>query len=331
MEKEEIKRLLTLYTENFLEYYKKTIDRDYSQILAERNKGLLHLSILPLYDRKLGGDVALSACITERFSYIYFIFKAGVPFENIIWAEDIEEFKTEPFIYQTYLQQEARVKEFLKVGAKFNSPYIGRIFFPGRLFTQAESTIVKTAKDGGSSDAHSQARVAEKQLAQLQELSTEIGTKIGFKNEYSDLKGLRKDSINENQRGVAFEKLVRSTFDFYGWKIKEVKKKGEQIDFTGIFEGNHIIGEVRWKAKPIESKEIRDFIGKLNPRPQSIGLFISCSGYTDDVKEVLTQNQDKIVITFDSNDIEEIFIKETNPGDIFSKKLRDRYDLIFSY
>jgi hypothetical protein len=89
---------------------------------------------------------------------------------------------------------------------------------------------------------------------------------------------LASADMSPQARGQEFEKLWREVLDFYGWKPKKVRIPGEDNDFTAIYQGLHILGEVRWFDKPMNGGKMREFLAKLDPRPQTIGLFVSISG-----------------------------------------------------
>lgn len=250
------KQNISEYIKTYLDYYKKVVDQDYPHLLPVRNENALDLSILPLYDRKLGKDVALLAFYTDSGLYIYFIRKQKTIFEKIVFADNDTEFNGEPFTLKTYEQKEDIIKKNVSAGAKYGNPYIGSIVIPGRIPIDNKASLIKLGKSSGAQKAHQDAKVAAKQILQIDMIYEELGVKIGFKNEYIALRSLRKSTISKQKRGVEFEKLIRNLLDFYGWNTKEIKKTGEQIDFTAIFEGNHIIGEIRWFTESIEAKEM---------------------------------------------------------------------------
>lgn len=77
----------------------------------------------------------------------------------------------------------------------------------------------------------------------------------------------------------------------------------------------------------MKSSKIRDFLAKLDPRPQTIGLFVSHSGIDNGAKSAIRRsNNTKTVIVFEKGDIECILLHGGDLGGIFSEKLRDFYD-----
>lgn len=140
------------------------------------------------------------------------------------------------------------------------------------------------------------------------------------------------DEKNKQERGRKFELLWHDILDFYGWKPKKFRISGEENDFTAIYQGNHILGEVRWfdDDKPMTGSKMREFLGKLDPRPRTIGLFVSHSGFDKGAISVARRAVNtKTVVLLDKTTIEKILLGQSDPSNIFEEKLRDVYDSIF--
>jgi hypothetical protein len=140
---------------------------------------------------------------------------------------------------------------------------------------------------------------------------------------------LKDSDMSPQARGYAFEELWRQVLALHGWKPKKFRIPGEENDFTAIYQGLHILGEVRWFDTPMNGGKMREFLAKLDPRPQTIGLFISYSGVDPGGWSVVRRAvNSKTVVIFTKADIEKVMLG-TDPGPIFDEKLRDAYDYIF--
>jgi hypothetical protein len=151
------------------------------------------------------------------------------------------------------------------------------------------------------------------------------------KSEFSDrYRQLLKSGTRSQDRGNAFEELWRQVLGFYGWKPKKFRISGEENDFTALYQGLHILGEVRWFSRPMNGAKMREFLAKLDPRPQTIGLFVSHSGINKGGMAVVRRSVNtKTVVIFGKTDIEKVILGAADPGLIFEEKLRDAYDYIF--
>jgi hypothetical protein len=120
--------------------------------------------------------------------------------------------------------------------------------------------------------------------------------------------------------------------DFYGWKTKKFRIPGEENDFTAIYQGLHILGEVRWFNEPMNGGKLREFLGKLDPRPQTIGLFISHSGLDEGARSVVRRAvNSKTVVVFGRKEIEDVILERNDPGAIFEEELRKVYDYVLEF
>jgi hypothetical protein len=75
--------------------------------------------------------------------------------------------------------------------------------------------------------------------------------------------------------------------------------------------------------------KMREFLGKLDPRPQTIGLFVSHSGLDNGAWSVVRRAvNSKTVVVFERADIEAVLVHHEDIGAIFNRKLRDAYDYL---
>jgi hypothetical protein len=138
--------------------------------------------------------------------------------------------------------------------------------------------------------------------------------------------------MSPQTRGQEFEKLWRDVLEFHGWHPKKIRIPGEENDFTAIYQGLHILGEVRWfkDDEPMNGGKMREFLGKLDPRPQTIGMFVSHSGIDNGAWSVVRRAvNSKTVTVFERADIESVLVHHEDIGEIFNRKLRVAYDFIF--
>ncbi|WP_433479188.1 hypothetical protein ACQPZP_20450 [Spirillospora sp. CA-142024] len=87
--------------------------------------------------------------------------------------------------------------------------------------------------------------------------------------------------LTPQDRGTQFERLWRDLLSFHGWHPKKIRIRDEDNGFTALYNGLHILGETRWFATPMKGGKMREFLAKLDTRPQTVGLFVLHSGYDD--------------------------------------------------
>jgi hypothetical protein len=76
--------------------------------------------------------------------------------------------------------------------------------------------------------------------------------------------------------------------------------------------------------------KMREFLSKLDPRPQTVGLFVSWSGFDEGAIGVARRSvATKTVVLFEKDDIEKVLLDHVDLGGLFNEKLRAVYDLLF--
>jgi hypothetical protein len=183
------------------------------------------------------------------------------------------------------------------------------------------------AQDAGRNAANAAGTLAQ---AHLPTILAELDRATALQEFGERYNTLRSATERPQQRGIDFEQLWRDVMTFYGWHPKKFEVRGENNDFTAIYDGLHILAEVRWYKKPMSGGRMREFLAKLDPRPRTIGLFISQSGYDKGGLAVVRRSvNSKTVVLFSKLDIEAVLLERRDPGPIFREKVREVYDLLF--
>lgn len=107
----------------------------------------------------------------------------------------------------------------------------------------------------------------------------------------STLVSLETSSLTPQARGSALEPWLRNLLQVCDVSpVLNVMNSGEQIDVTFWYGQMFVIAEVRCRAEPVDTAQMRDFFGKLVERPPfTIGLILSLSGFTDPALEYLSR------------------------------------------
>lgn len=108
-------------------------------------------------------------------------------------------------------------------------------------------------------------------------------------------------ALTAQQRGKRFECWFGELFAAESLKhTLDVRNECEQLDFTVSFGNLFAIGEVRWLSAPVDTRQVRDFFGKLSDRPPFvIGILVSMSGCSRPALNWLaTHSHERTVVTF---------------------------------
>jgi hypothetical protein len=326
--------LVLEYTKEFIKGYSETVDAHYADAKTVMSGAGLDRKYFPLYARKPGVDLAIAVFYTQIDFYLFFLDKPDteiVAMRSAI-ADATSGFGLEWVADTPDERRIQRVREYLgleEAAVLQPAPSLDAVNVPGINFIARDALNIQVeghrhgVNFGNQAGAH-----AESAIPAVQELLRKAANQADITARY---KRLTISGMTAQDRGREFEKLWRDALDSYGWKTKKFRIPGEENDFTAIYQGLHILGEVRWFDRPMNGAKMREFLAKLDPRPQTIGLFISYSGVDEGALSVVRRAvNSKTVVIFSKPDIEKVMLG-SDPGPIFDEKLRDAYDYIFEH
>lgn len=320
----EVEHKVAAYAEALLWSYTATVATNFGATARELESLGQKARLFPLYGRQLGQDTSLALLSTDFDFYLFFIDEPGVMFKT--WQHvDADDGFGQDWTLRTPAAMRARkVREHLGLGEQ---EVLEVINVAGTNFiADTAETMVRDAPHHGSGHANRDGTTAEEQLPTLRSTFETAQVHDGFRNRYQSLLTWTERT---QARGIAFEKLWRDVLGFHGWHPKKITIAGEDNDFTAIRNGAHILGEVRWFAKPMTGSKAREFLAKLDPRPATIGLFISFSGFDNGAHAVFRRAvNSKTVVLFGRSEIDEILLPGTDPGSLFDERLREAYDFL---
>jgi hypothetical protein len=324
--------LLLEYAAEFVKGYTEAIDANYSDTKAVISGAGLDDEYFPLYGRELGVNLGIASFFTQIDFYLFFIDEPGIEIVAIrsALADATSGFDREWTFDTPDERRIQRAREYLGLeDAKVlrPAPYLDAINVPGTNFMARDALNMRVeGRRHGVSFGNQMGAQAEGAVPMVQEALQRAASQADIAGRY----GMLKNSDTSPQaRGNEFEQLWRDVLALYGWKPKKFRIPGEENDFTAIYQGLHILGEVRWFNTPMDGGKMREFLAKLDPRPQTIGLFISYSGIDAGARSVVRRaTNSKTVVIFERADIENVMLG-ADPGPIFDEKLRDAYDYIF--
>lgn len=324
--------LLREYTREFITGYTEVIDTHFQNAKAVIFGAGLGHDYFPLHGRQFGVDVAIAVFYSQIDFYLFFVDEPGkeIKAHRSVTAYNTEEFGLAWVSDTPDERRIQRVREYLGLEeAKIlqPAPSLYAVNVPGINFMARDITNIRVEGRRHGVDFGNQAGArTESALPMVQELLHQASAKADIAVHYILLKN---SDMRPQDRGNAFEQLWRDVLDLHGWKTKKFRIPGEENDFTAIYQGLHVLGEIKWFDKPMTGGKMREFLAKLDPRPQTVGLFISYSGVdAGGMKVVRRSVNTKTVVIFGHEDVEKVMLG-ADPGPIFDEKLRDAYDFIF--
>lgn len=132
-------------------------------------------------------------------------------------------------------------------------------------------------------------------------------------------------STDKQRRGYLLQELLNQLFTLYGIPVVSsfIRNKGsEQIDGAFLLEGWHYIVECRWRNKPSDTREVDGLLAQVGRSgKQTMGLFLSINGWSDNVLHILKQNPAKTILLMDGYDLRTILAEQIDFRDFLLTKI----------
>jgi len=140
---------------------------------------------------------------------------------------------------------------------------------------------------------------------------------------FEDYKELRSLD-DQNRRGIAFEKFLSNLFEAFGLEPRgSFRLKGEQIDGSFILASQTYLLEARWRNKPTDAAQLRDFSGKVERKAHwSRGLFVSHSGFSRVGLEDYSIGHPTNIVCMNGNELSTILLNKLNLPEVIASKVR---------
>ena len=137
---------------------------------------------------------------------------------------------------------------------------------------------------------------------------------------------LSNGSTTPQARGYRLEKLMNSLFEFSNIGVSQSFTRntgGEQIDGAFEFENWYYLVECKWVAAMSGQGDIDGLVGKVNRSgAQTMGMFISVNGWSDNVVNLIKQDPSKKVLLMDGADISAVLSEAIPLVNLLRAKVR---------
>lgn len=128
-------------------------------------------------------------------------------------------------------------------------------------------------------------------------------------------------------RGYLLQSLLHDVFTFLNVTIEKSftrNKNGEQIDGAFIFEGWHYIVECRWREKVSDIRQVDGLLGQvLRSGKQTMGVFFSINGWSQNVPTLLKQNPSKSIILMHGDDFHALLSQKISLDKLLKGKISE--------
>ena len=128
-----------------------------------------------------------------------------------------------------------------------------------------------------------------------------------------------------NRRGYLLQDLLNRLFDLHEVPVYRsfTRNDGaEQIDGVFTLEGWHYIVECRWRERLADTRSVDGLPGQVQRSgKQTMGLFLSINGWSDNVCGTLKQNPQKCIVLMDGYDLRSVLALEADLREFLMAKL----------
>jgi hypothetical protein len=108
-----------------------------------------------------------------------------------------------------------------------------------------------------------------------------------------------------HERGFLLHDLLNRLFLLHGITVIRAFQRndgGKQIDAAFEMDGWHYLVECRWRAKLANIRELDGLSGQVaRSGRQTMGLFLSINGWSENVVPLLKQNPEKSILLMEGN------------------------------
>jgi hypothetical protein len=127
------------------------------------------------------------------------------------------------------------------------------------------------------------------------------------------------------QRGYLLQDVLNRLFVAHGIAVVRSFQRnagGEQIDAAFELESWHYIVECRWREKLAAIRELDGLYGQISRSgKQTMGLFLSINGWSENVVSLLKQNPDKSLILMEGLDLRMVLARSIDLRRLLKAKL----------
>jgi hypothetical protein len=200
------------------------------------------------------------------------------------------------------------IRKLLDLAAGWNAFHLAQDEYKARAVVQKARELTGVLAEAEARERAEQERIAQERAARQQR---EREATLRWQSELL-LAQFDQASIDgePHQRGYLLQDLLNRTFDLHGIPVARAFQRnsgGEQIDGAFEMEGWHYIVECRWRSKLADIRELDGLYGQVaRSGRQTMGLFLSINGWSENVVPLMKQNPDKSIILMEGFDLRSV-------------------------
>lgn len=197
------------------------------------------------------------------------------------------------------------VRRIVEITAGWSSFHLAQDEFAAR------ATVQKARELLGQIELMEEREAKQRELARKEELARLERSRVELIRKHSELLLMMFDDLAVSQdpqrRGYLLQDLLNRIFDLHEIPVVRsfTRNEGaEQIDGAFKLEGWFYIVECRWRDRLADIRQLDGLKGQVDRSGrQTMGLFFSTEGWSENVPKLLKQNPEKGIILMDGYDL----------------------------
>lgn len=197
------------------------------------------------------------------------------------------------------------VRRIVEITSQWSSYHLAANEYAARATVQKAREILGTMEQMEAWESQQRENARKEELARMER------EKAALLRGQLDLLLMMFDELaqsNDHQRrGYLLQDLLNRVFDLNGLPVHRSftrNEGGEQIDGAFLLDGWYYLVECRWRDRLADIRQLDGMWGQINRSGrQTMGLFVSINGWSENVVPLLRQNPEKSILLMDGYDI----------------------------
>lgn len=285
-------------------------------------------------ERKVALEAIATLCHIKRIMVELLLKPSGVPVEvygTLLHQRDesgrfLSKRQIAPLIIDACEKHPTRkqaIRRILEITASWSSFHLAENEYAARATVQKARELLGVIETMEAREARA------REIARQEELAKLALEKASLLKQQSQLLLMMFDEMarsdDPQRRGFLLQDLTNRFFDIHEIPVVRsfTRNAGaEQIDGAFKLEGWHYIGELRWREKVADIRQLDGLLGQVNRSGrQTMGMFLSINGWSQNVPHLLKQNPTKCIFLMDGYDLRCVLALEADLTDLLLAKV----------
>jgi hypothetical protein len=285
-------------------------------------------------ERRLAVEVIATLCHVKRPMVELLLKPAGVPedvYRSLLYRRDesgrvMSKREIAPLILdacETRPGAQTVVRRIVEIAASWTGFHLANDEYAVRAVVQKARHVLDLVETIEARETHA------REIARQQELARMSREKGELLKKHSELLLMMFDemarSADPHGRGYLLQDLMNRMFDLHEIPVYRSFTRnggGEQIDGAFKLDGWHYIVECRWREKLSDIRQLDGLYGQVGRSgKQTMGLYLSINGWSDNVPPLLKQNTDKCIVLMEGYDLRCVLTSEADLTEFLMAKV----------